>query len=381
MGIDYAAHNQEVRSVWAAYHAGRPARVPVIVECSPRFLLCDPAYNPDPQAFQRYIDDPDVMWDWQLRWEEFRRERIAVDHEMGLPSEAWDISLDWQNIFDALEFGCQPAYPAWGPPLAHPCLSDDDKWRPLDKGVPDPAAGVMAVAADHYEHMLQRAAREEYRGRPVRVHPGPLVNSDGIFTAACVIRGPADFCLDVATDPEYARQLLSYITEAQLGRIRYWRRELGLPERTGRMFVADDDIMLLSGPTYRELVLPFHKRLYGELTDPDTPNLLHLCGNAMHLFPIVTRELRCDAVDTGFPVDFGRLRRDLGPETEIRGGPHVGLLLSGTPQEVRDETRRILATGVKEGRFVLRDGNDLAPRTPLSNITAMYEAGKEWGRY
>jgi len=33
------------------------------------------------------------------------------------------------------------------------------------------------------------------------------------------------------------------------------------------------------------------------------------------------------------------------------------------------------------GRFVLREGNNLAPCTPLENIEAMYEAGKLYGRY
>ncbi len=381
MTLDYAAHNEEVRAVWAAYRAGKPVRVPVIVECSPRFLLCDPHYNPDPRGFQKYIEDPETMWTWQLRWEEFKRERIIVDHEMGLPAGAWDIAVDWQNNLDAMQFGCRPEYPDWGPPIVRPHLDERDKWRIFDEGLPDPAGGVMALAARHYLYMQEKARIEVYRGRPVQVSPGALVNSDGVFTAACVVRGVTGFCMDVAADPDYARQLLDFITTATIVRIKYWRKELGLPARAQRMFVADDDIMMLSEPMYRSLVLPFHRRLYGELTDLATPNLLHLCGNAMHLFRTVARELNCDAVDTGFPVDFARLRRELGPAIEIRGGPHVELLLNGTPEEVRAETARILQTGVKEGRFVLRDGNDLAPRTPLANIEAMYEAGKEYGRY
>jgi hypothetical protein len=36
---------------------------------------------------------------------------------------------------------------------------------------------------------------------------------------------------------------------------------------------------------------------------------------------------------------------------------------------------------MKGGRFVLREANNLAPCTPVENITAMYEAGKEFGVY
>src|SRR5581483_2935932 len=40
------------------------------------------------------------------------------------------------------------------------------------------------------------------------------------------------------------------------------------------------------------------------------------------------------------------------------------------------ETRRILQSGVLEGGlFILREGNNLAPGTPLENIEAMYPTG------
>jgi uroporphyrinogen-III decarboxylase len=42
--------------------------------------------------------------------------------------------------------------------------------------------------------------------------------------------------------------------------------------------------------------------------------------------------------------------------------------------------RRILQSGVLEGgRFLLREGNNLAPGTPLENTEAMYYAGREFG--
>jgi uroporphyrinogen-III decarboxylase len=33
------------------------------------------------------------------------------------------------------------------------------------------------------------------------------------------------------------------------------------------------------------------------------------------------------------------------------------------------------------GKFILREGNNLAPFTPLENLWAMYETAKEYGRY
>jgi len=60
----------------------------------------------------------------------------------------------------------------------------------------------------------------------------------------------------------------------------------------------------------------------------------------------------------------------------------VELLRTGTPEQVRAETRRILDSGVMAGgKFVLREGNNLAPGTPEENVAAMYAACREFGGY
>ncbi|NOZ57644.1 MAG: hypothetical protein GXO73_12745, partial [Calditrichaeota bacterium] len=49
---------------------------------------------------------------------------------------------------------------------------------------------------------------------------------------------------------------------------------------------------------------------------------------------------------------------------------------------IRDETRRILQGGITRGRrFVLREGNNLSPGTPLENMEVMYWTGREYGHF
>jgi len=86
--------------------------------------------------------------------------------------------------------------------------------------------------------------------------------------------------------------------------------------------------------------------------------------------------------DTGFPVDHGGLRRELGPDVEILGGPEAPLLRGGTAEEVYARTRDILRSGVMDGgRFVLREANNLPPCCPEANLDAMYRACLEHGVY
>jgi len=70
-------------------------------------------------------------------------------------------------------------------------------------------------------------------------------------------------------------------------------------------------------------------------------------------------------------------------DVEIKGGPSVSLLATAPEvRDVREEVRRILASGVTEGgRVVLREGNNLPPDVPLTNLQAMYAAALDFGHY
>ena len=46
------------------------------------------------------------------------------------------------------------------------------------------------------------------------------------------------------------------------------------------------------------------------------------------------------------------------------------------------EVRRICASGVMHGgKFIMIAANNLAPRTPVRRVQALYEATKTFGRY
>ena len=167
-----------------------------------------------------------------------------------------------------------------------------------------------------------------------------------------------------------------------IARQRAWRDYFGQPQVREGNGMADDSIALLSCDGYREWILPHHRRYLATDTVPNAPAWIHLCGDATRHFVTIRDELHAVSFDTGFPVDHGKLRRELGPDVLIYGGPHVDLLLHGTPQEVAAETRRILNSGVMEGgKFVIKEANNLAPRTPMANLQAMYDTCKAEGGY
>ena len=81
------------------------------------------------------------------------------------------------------------------------------------------------------------------------------------------------------------------------------------------------------------MVLPEHRR-YDEAAGHNGPRNMHLCGDATRHFSAMHPHLGVTRFDTGFPVDFAALRRQLGPDVEICGGVEVALLLAGSPDQV-----------------------------------------------
>lgn len=380
---DYDRHNELVRAVWDAYHAGKPTRVPVILGVNPRIFLLNPALNTQHVTFQQYSEDADTMARVQLLSQHYIRYNLIQDAEMGRPRDGWGISVDLQNYYEAAWFGAPVEYRDGQVPDTSPILTDDRKHMLFDRGLPDPfAGGVMKRAWNLYEQMIANMSNYSLDGLPViSVGPPSGEGTDGPMTVACCLRGATEFCTDLYEDPDYARELLRFITEATIRRIREFRKRLGHDLKPAVWGFADDSIELLSVDMYIEFVLPCHKMLLSELAG-EGPHSIHLCGDIDRLMPILKRELNLCVWDAGFPVSYSAMREALGAEFQIQTGPRVTTLLHGTPSDVDAECRKILQSGIMTGgRFILREANNLSPCTPVENIQAMYAAAHKYGMY
>lgn len=377
---DFSAHNAEVKAVWDAFHARRPTRVPMILGLNARYLICERGANSLGVDFRSYSEDPDTMFHAQLRFQYWTRHHLPQDAEMGVP-ERWSVFVDFQNYYEAAWFGCPVEYRDDQVPDAAPVYAETPE-RILERGIPDPFSGIMGRALEYYERMRELAGSTEFAGRPVEAaQPYTGLLTDGPMTVACAMFTPGVVCEMMASDPQRLQRLLDFITEATVQRIAAWKQRFEVPYPHDHYGFADDSIALISTRAYREHILPLHRRLF-ETFGTRVGRTIHLCGDATRHFPIIRDELGVVSFDTGYPVDFGALRTALGPDILIHGGPRAPFLVEASPEAVCEETHRILQSGVMEGgRFILREGNNLSPGTPVANIQAMYDAVHEYGRY
>ncbi|MHB1356537.1 MAG: uroporphyrinogen decarboxylase family protein [Anaerolineae bacterium] len=372
--------NEEKKAVWEAYRAHTPTRVPVLFGTNPRIVILNPVLNPEGISFERYFLDPGVTVDMQVRWQRYRVEVLNhyCDDPLGLP-DAWQVYVDRQNVYESAFFGAPLEFRPGQVPDVHPYLDDDHKEDIFRTDIEHPLEhGFFRDALDHAEGMRAASANLRIDDRPIHVNNYMPTGCDGPLTVAANIRGQG-ILADLIADPDYVHRVFDFIIQAAINRVHAVRRHYH--DETIGCGLADDSIQLISNKTYRKMVMPHHKRFYDTFF-PGKPRGIHLCGDAQHHFKMLHDELDIQSFDTGFPVDFGRLRRELGPEVEILGGPPVAVLLQAAPEQVYACTKDILCSGIMEGgRFILREGNNLPPLVPEANLAAMYQACLDHGRY
>jgi uroporphyrinogen-III decarboxylase len=82
-------------------------------------------------------------------------------------------------------------------------------------------------------------------------------------------------------------------------------------------------------------------------------------------------------------MDLATLKRSFGDKILFNGAidsHHV--LIKGTPEFVREETRRVLDIMKPGGGYVAGASHDaILEETPLENVLAMFDAICEFGRY
>lgn len=233
--MDYNAHNREVEAVWKSMEENKPIRMPMITGVSDRFFMYHPETNPKHISFEEYSTNPRVMFELQAGFDRYRRLYIPGDHRMGYPQpeeKGWSVNVDFQNYYEAVWLGGKLTFIDGQVPYAEPILNEDNKEMLFEKGIPDPFSGLMGKGKEYYELFQEYKKDFILDGYPVENIGLPFLGTDGPFTIACELMGPAQMCVQLYEDPDFAHQLLNYITDANIERQKAWRRYLGFPENS-----------------------------------------------------------------------------------------------------------------------------------------------------
>jgi uroporphyrinogen decarboxylase len=355
----------------------RPDRVPVLPALAHRYLVPKVGV-----AFRDYYADAETMLRTQILAQKWLMENIRTDASSisGPWVGAW---TDFQNTFEAGSLGVPIVFP-----------DDDIPW--VGPGWVKDEADLRRLEAMEYVHEGINARQFAYRRAmmavaeryPVRFRGGPVFypgaaphltrTSDGPFGVAGDLMGNTELFLACAERPDFVRELLRIVTDKMIAYLDACWAEEG---RTGpRDFAWTDDLAVsLSGEMFESIALPANRRLREHF---DGWAMLHMCGRSDHLLEVFRDGLRIDELQGfGWEVDLDRIAEVMGGRVVLLGNVNPMLIRSGSPDSVREATRRIIERLAPLHGFIVQDGNNIPPGSPVENINAMMEAAERYGRY
>jgi MtaA/CmuA family methyltransferase len=189
------------------------------------------------------------------------------------------------------------------------------------------------------------------------------------FSLAAALMGINEIMVKLVEDRPLVEALMERCLEYGLA---YGR---ALEQAGADMLSGGDSPASLIGPrAYRELALPFERRLVAGLkSSARCPVSLHICGNALPLLPDMAGS-GADVLEIDHKVDLAQACRVVDPQVALWGNlDPVSVLARGSAGQVRLAAQQALATvrGFGRRRFVLSSGCTLAMETPAENLDAL----------
>ena len=196
------------------------------------------------------------------------------------------------------------------------------------------------------------------------------------------IRGMKTLIMDFCRHPDMVHRLNDALCNLYLGYLRRAAREL----RPDAYWTSDDlghqRHLFMSPKMFRELLLPYYRRIGAFLRENHLHWWLHSCGNNTEILG----DLADAGVDVFHPVQKGTMdetdvaRQHGGALSFLAGVDVQHSLQEADPAGVRREVRFLIDTFDRpDGGMCLAAGNGIVAGTPFENIDAFLDEAIRYG--
>jgi len=194
-----------------------------------------------------------------------------------------------------------------------------------------------------------------------------------LYERAWTLRGMEALMMDFLEHPDFVHALLGAIADYNIAQARK-----AMEYDIDAVYFGDDwgqQRGLQMGPgLWREFIYPQLKRMYAAVREQGKFVMIHSCGDVDELFDdLIAIGLNCFNPFQPEVMDVRQLLTDHRGRLAFHGGISTQRTLPfGTVDEVRAETRRMIAAGAAGG-YILAPAHDVEGDVPLQNLLAMID--------
>ncbi|MBN1835913.1 MAG: hypothetical protein JW820_08680 [Spirochaetales bacterium] len=381
--LPYAEIEQRAARWNKALRFEQADRVPVLHYIGSRYWLPLIGYG---TRFREYLGDPATMLKCQLLGQKWILENVRSDfHKIVLyPDFMW--------VEDTNAFGADIVIPEDDSPwVARPHMLEKDPDLGKLRKVDYVNTGLHGKMLEFYREMKKRA--QEYRiefsdGKTLEavdcVYPGGggILGLAGLAGDLCGVEG---FSMSFYDRPEWVKELLEIVTDKAID----WLDAVVELQEGDAAFcadvnpkvlhVGDDGTAQMSPDQIEQFMLGPHKRLADHIRKLGYKVQAHNCGKADHLLEFWMNDVGIDRyIGFSYQTDKKALRQVMGGRVILMGGVDTVKLHEGTSEEVMEDCRVNLEIFGDCPGYVLQDGHNVPPETPVENLNVLVEAAARY---
>jgi uroporphyrinogen decarboxylase len=238
-----------------------------------------------------------------------------------------------------------------------------------DLEIPNPLTdGLLPLFYQTYFYM--QSLTNNQLGAPLGVIAG--------IDVASLLVGFDNLCLSMILYPESAHELFSKINKFLIQFIETKARICNV-KSIDVIDLYGDYAGFVPVELFLEFVSPYNKEVYNYFNP--RVRFYHCDGPLSHLIDLLPDMCNC-LYDFDPTTDISLFVDKIGDRVCLIGNiAPIEILRNGTPQQVYEETARIVKIGKKAKGFVFAPGGEVANGTPPENLDAAIKAVEEFGKY
>jgi len=247
----------------------------------------------------------------------------------------------------------------------------------------------IPLYSDEELKTIQRRARFLYENTDYALggdfQKGGL-GTNGLFAGHTI----TDWLCLLVSDEDYCYEILQAKAERTVENLKLYLEAVGDYAET--VFISGTDFgtqrrELFNPDIFRDLYVPNYKLMTDYVHQHSrAKTMIHSCGSNYNIIGYM--------IDAGFDIfnpvhtnttnmEPWRLKETYGDKITFWGGgvETQGVLVNGTPEEVKQQVKERIETFGKGGGFVFSGIHNLQPGIPMANLEAMLEGLREFGAY